>query len=50
MTGTAPHSVLPLLYQVILEPGDMLEVPRGKTHYAEVVGSKSCTFVDASKY
>ena len=35
--------------QVILEPGDQLEVPKGKTHYAECVGSEPVTFVDASK-
>ncbi|KAK9904690.1 hypothetical protein WJX75_000609 [Coccomyxa subellipsoidea] len=36
--------------EVILEPGDQLEVPKGKTHYAECVGSEPVTFVDASKY
>lgn len=35
--------------QVILEAGDMLIVPKGKTHYAEVIGDMSCEFVDASK-
>ncbi|EIE18628.1 hypothetical protein COCSUDRAFT_54847 [Coccomyxa subellipsoidea C-169] len=35
--------------EVILEPGDQLEVPKGKTHYAECVGSEPVTFVDASK-
>jgi len=36
--------------QVILEKGDQLEVPAGKTHYAACVGSEPVTFVDASKY
>ena len=42
-----PHIYFSL--QVILEPGDMLEVPRGKTHFASVVGNEPCEFVDASK-
>ncbi|CAL8464281.1 g3816 [Coccomyxa elongata] len=36
--------------EVILEPGDQLEVPKGKTHYAACVGSEAVTFVDASRY
>lgn len=36
--------------QVVLEAGDMLVVPKGKTHYAEVIGRQSCEFVDASKW
>ena len=35
--------------QVILEAGDMLVVPRGRTHYAEVIGDQACEFVDASR-
>ncbi|GMH36277.1 hypothetical protein BSKO_04145 [Bryopsis sp. KO-2023] len=34
---------------VVLEPGDMVEVPAGVTHYAEVVGDDPVEFVDASK-
>eukprot|EP00884_Botryococcus_braunii_P005399 jgi/Botrbrau1/14860/Bobra.0326s0008.2 len=36
--------------EVILEAGDMLEVPAGVTHYAKVVGDEPVTFIDASKY
>jgi mannose-6-phosphate isomerase-like protein (cupin superfamily) len=36
--------------QVILEPGDQLEVPIGKMHYAACVGGEPVTFVDATKY
>ena len=38
------------MMQVILEAGDQLVVPKGKTHYAEVVGNETCEFVDASKW
>eukprot|EP00898_Chlorokybus_atmophyticus_P003657 jgi/Chlat1/4292/Chrsp29S04555 len=34
---------------VVLEPGDMLDVPAGATHYAEVVGDEPVVFFDASK-
>ena len=37
------------LLQVILEPGDMLDVPRGLVHYAEVVSKEPCTFFDSSR-
>jgi hypothetical protein len=36
--------------QVVLEAGDMPEVPAGVVHYARVVGAEPVTFVDASKY
>lgn len=36
--------------EVILEPGDVLYVPRGMEHCAETIGSETVTFVDASKY
>lgn len=35
--------------QVILEPGDMLHVPKGMEHSAETVGRETVTFVDASR-
>lgn len=35
--------------EVILQAGDTLEVPKGVTHYAEVVGKQACVFVDASR-
>ena len=35
--------------QVVLEPGDMLEVPAGLQHFAKVVGSEPVEFFDASK-
>lgn len=35
--------------QVILEPGDMLHVPKGMEHSAETVGTETVTFVDASR-
>ncbi|KAK9812419.1 hypothetical protein WJX73_009284 [Symbiochloris irregularis] len=35
--------------EVILKAGDTLEVPKGHTHYAEVVGGQPCVFVDASR-
>ena len=37
------------LVQVVLEPGDMLEVPAGLQHFAKVVGSEPVEFFDASK-
>ena len=37
------------LVQVVLEPGDMLEVPAGLHHFAKVVGSEPVEFFDASK-
>lgn len=35
--------------QVILQAGDMLEVPAGVTHYAKVVGNEPVVFIDASR-
>ena len=35
--------------QVVLEPGDMLDVPKGLVHYAEVVSEEPCTFFDSSR-
>ena len=35
--------------QVILEPGDMLDVPKGLVHYAQVVSKEPCTFFDSSR-
>ena len=35
---------------VVLEAGDMLEVPRGVLHSAEVVGSEAVVSLDAVKY
>ncbi|CAD7698392.1 unnamed protein product [Ostreobium quekettii] len=35
--------------EIVLQPGDMLEVPKGATHYAAVVGADPVVFVDASK-
>ena len=35
---------------VVLEAGDMLEVPRGVVHSAEVVGNASVVSLDAVKY
>lgn len=34
---------------VVLGPGDMIEVPAGELHYAEVVGAEPVVFFDASK-
>ena len=38
-----------MLVQVVLEPGDMLEVPAGLRHFAQVVGNEPVEFFDASK-
>eukprot|EP01025_Chloroclados_australasicus_P021306 TRINITY_DN2237_c0_g2_i1.p2 TRINITY_DN2237_c0_g2~~TRINITY_DN2237_c0_g2_i1.p2 ORF type:complete len:140 (-),score=9.55 TRINITY_DN2237_c0_g2_i1:439-858(-) len=35
--------------EVILRAGDMIEVPKGVVHYAEVVGTDSVEFGDGSK-
>eukprot|EP00891_Asterochloris_glomerata_P008255 jgi/Astpho2/8255/Aster-01339 len=35
--------------EVVLEPGDMLEVPAGLRHFAQVVGNEPVEFFDASK-
>ena len=35
--------------EVILQPGDMVEVPAGVVHNASVVGSDSVVFFDASR-
>ncbi|XP_064613109.1 uncharacterized protein LOC135476894 [Liolophura sinensis] len=35
--------------EVVLEPGDMVEVPAKTVHNAAVVGSKSVVFFDATK-
>ena len=32
--------------QVVLGPGDMLDVPQGMQHYAETVGNETVTFVE----
>ena len=34
---------------VILEPGDMIEIPAGFSHSAEVVGSETVVSLDATK-
>ena len=34
---------------VILEPGDMIEIPDGFSHSAEVVGSETVVSLDATK-
>lgn len=36
--------------EVILEPGDMIEVPAHSVHSAEVVGQKPVVSLDASRY
>ena len=35
--------------EVILQPGDMIEVPAGVVHNASVIGSESVVFFDATK-
>ena len=35
--------------EVILQPGDMIEVPAGIVHNASVVGNESVVFFDATK-
>lgn len=35
--------------EVILQPGDMIEVPAGVVHNASVIGSDSVVFFDATK-
>ena len=35
--------------QVVLGPGDMLDVPQGMQHSAETVGNETVTFVDATR-
>ena len=35
--------------EVILQPGDMIEVPAGVVHNASVIGSASVVFFDATK-
>jgi len=35
--------------EVILQPGDMIEVPAGVVHNASVVGNQSVVFFDATK-
>ena len=47
--STAQLSLALTLAQVVLEPGDMLEVPAGLQHFAKVVGSEPVEFFDASK-
>ena len=34
---------------VVLEPGDMVEVPKNTVHNAKVVGNESVVFFDATK-
>jgi quercetin dioxygenase-like cupin family protein len=34
---------------VILEPGDMIEIPAGFSHSAEVIGSETVVSLDATK-
>ena len=36
--------------EIVLEAGDMLHVPAGELHYAEVVGNEAVVLFDASKY
>ena len=33
--------------EIVLDPGDMVEVPRGARHSAEVVGSEAVVSLDA---
>jgi len=34
---------------IVMEPGDMIEVPKNTVHNAKVVGNKTVTFFDATK-
>jgi quercetin dioxygenase-like cupin family protein len=34
---------------VVLEPGDMIEIPAGAVHSAEVVGTETVLSLDATK-
>lgn len=43
-------STVCLVLQVVLSPGDMLDVPKGMEHYAETVGDEVVTFVDATRH
>lgn len=35
--------------EVVLEPGDMIEIPAGTVHTAEVVGNEAVTSLDATR-
>ena len=35
--------------EVVLEPGDMIEIPAGTVHTAEVVGAEAVTSLDATR-
>lgn len=35
--------------EVVLGPGDQIDVPSGVVHYAAVVGDETVIFVDASR-
>lgn len=36
--------------EVVLSPGDMLDVPKGMEHFAESIGNEAVTFVDATRF